>query len=64
MVYKMANMINLIGYGADKAAVDTIIMQTSSLKLQQRAIQENANYEDLVNLGSARSRPRRRPQFS
>ena len=60
MVYKAATLIDWTGYSADKAAVDVIIMQTSSLKLQQRAIQENPNYEDLVNLGISQEQAKKK----
>merc|ERR1719234_1154725 len=50
-VYKAAKLIDWAGYGADQAAVDAIVMQTSSVKLQQRAIQDNPSYDQLVNLG-------------
>ena len=59
-VYKAANLIDWTGYNAEKAAVDAIIMQTSSLKLQQRAIQENPNYEDLVNLGISQEQAKKK----
>ena len=44
-------LIDWTEYNADKATVDAIIMQTSSQKLRQRAIQENLDYEGLVALG-------------
>ena len=47
-VYKAAKLMG--GYNADKAAVDAIITQTSSAKLQQRAIQENPTYEDVRSI--------------
>ena len=46
--------------GADKAAVVAIIMQTSSPKLQQRAIQENPTYEKLVNLGISQEQEKKK----
>ena len=59
-VHKAAKLIDWEGYGADKAAVDAIIMQTSSLKLQQRAIQENPTYEELVNLGISQEQAKKK----
>ena len=40
-IRKAAQLIDWTDYDADKATVDTIVMQTSSAKLQQRSIQEN-----------------------
>ena len=50
-VLKAAQLIDWTDYDSNKAAVDAIIMQTSSVKLQQRAIQQNPTYNQLVNLG-------------
>ena len=50
-VRKAAQLIDWTDYDADKATVDAILMQTSSSKLRQRAIQENLGYEELVALG-------------
>ena len=38
----------------------SIVMQTSSTKLQQRAIQENPNYEDLVHLGISQEQAKKK----
>ena len=40
-----------MGYGAETATVDALIMQTSSQRLQQKAIQENPKYSEMVDLG-------------
>ena len=40
-VYEAAKRIYWTDYGAETATVDALIMQTSSQKLQQKAIQEN-----------------------
>ena len=50
-VYEAAKRIDWTGYGAETATVDAIIMQTTSQKLQQKAIQENPKYNELVDLG-------------
>ena len=50
-VYKAAKLNNEISYDAEYAVVDAIIIQTSSLKLHQRAIQENPLYKELMDLG-------------
>ena len=50
-VLKAAQLIDWTDYESNKAAVDAIIMQTSSVKLQQRAIQDNPTSDQLVNLG-------------
>ena len=53
-------MIDWTGYGAEQAAVDAIIMQTSSSKLQQRSLQENPTYQELVDLGISQEQARRK----
>ena len=50
-VYEAAKRIDWTGYGAETATVDALIMQTSSQKLQQKAIQENPKYNEMVDLG-------------
>ena len=50
-VFEAAKRIDWTGYGAETAAVDAIIMQTSSQKLRQKAIQENPKYNEMVDLG-------------
>ena len=50
-VYEAAKRIDWTGYGAETATVDALIMQTSSHKLQQKAIQENPKYNEMVDLG-------------
>ena len=50
-IRKAAQLIDWTDYNADEATVDAIVMQTYSNKLQQRAIQENPSYDEIVNLG-------------
>ena len=50
-VFKAAKLIDWTVNDADQAAVDAMVMQTSSVRLQQRAIQENPTNKQLVNLG-------------
>ena len=59
-VYKAAQLIDWTDYDAKKAAVDAIIMQTSSVKLQQKAIQENPTYEELVDLGISQEQAKKK----
>ena len=59
-IYKAAQLIDWTGYGQDHAAVDAIIMQTSSSKLQQRSLQENPTYLELVDLGISQEQARRK----
>ena len=59
-VRKAALLIDWTGYDADSATVDAIVTQTSSTKLQQRAIQENPNYDEIVNLGIAQEQARKK----
>ena len=49
--YDAAKQVDWDGYNAERAAVDTIVMQTRSAKLQQKAILYNLSYEELVKLG-------------
>ena len=50
-VYEAAKRIYWTNYRAETATVDALIMQTSSQKLQQKAIQENPKYNEMVDLG-------------
>ena len=59
-VHKAAKLIDWGGYNADTAAVDAIVMQTSSVKLQQRAIQDNPTYDQLVNLGISQEQAKKK----
>ena len=59
-MYKAAKLIDWTNYGADQAAVDAIVMQTSSVKLQQRAIQDNPTYDKLVNLGISQEQAKKK----
>ena len=59
-MYKAAKLIDWTGYDANQAAVDAMVMQTSSVRLQQRAIQENPNYEQLVNLGISQEQAKKK----
>ena len=49
-----AKLVNFEGYDWKQAAVDSMILQMSSLKLHERALQDNVNYEDLLKLGIAK----------
>ena len=60
-VYKAAKLIDWTDYGAEQAAVDAIVMQTSSVKLQQKAIQENSTFDTLVNLGVSQEQAKKIP---
>ena len=59
-IRKAAQLIDWTDYNADKATVDAIVMQTSSSKLQQRAIQENPSYDEVVNLGITQEQARKK----
>ena len=50
-VYEAAEQVDWDGYNAERAAVDAIVMQTRSTKLQQKAIQDNPSFEELVKMG-------------
>ena len=49
-----AKLINFKCYDWKQAAVDSMILQMSSPELRKRALQDNINYEDLLNLGIAK----------
>ena len=57
---KAALLINWTGYNADSATVDAIVTQTTSTKVQQRAIQENPTYDEIVNLGISQEQAKKK----
>ena len=59
-IFKASKLIDWTGYNAETAAVDAIITQTSSNKLQQKAIQENPSYAELVDLGISQEQARKK----
>ena len=46
-----AKLMNYENYDWKQAAVDAILLQTSNPKLQERALQDNVLYEDMLKLG-------------
>ena len=60
MVYKAAKLIDWTWYNAETAAVDAIISQTSSAKLQQKVLQENPKYLELVDLGISQEQAKKK----
>ena len=50
-MYEAAKQVDWEGYDVEKAAVDAIVMQTKTGTLQQKAIRDNPNYEELVKIG-------------
>ena len=59
-VVKAAKLIDWTGYDATKAAVDALVLQTSSQKLQQRAIQENPDLDTFIALGMSQEQARKK----
>ena len=59
-VYEAAKQVDWDGYNAEVAAVDAIVMQTKSTKLQQKAIQDNPSYEELVKLGISQEQAKKK----
>ena len=59
-VYKASKLIDWEGYNAETAAVDAIICQTSSAKLQQKALQENPSYLELVDIGISQEQAKKK----
>ena len=59
-VYQAAKQVDWDGYNVETAAVDAIVMQTKSTKLQQKAIQNNPTYEELVKLGISQEQAKRK----
>ena len=49
-----AKLISYENYNWKQAAVDAILLQTSSQKLRERALQENVSYSELITLGIAK----------
>ena len=59
---EISNTAKLISYDAydwKQAAVDAILLQTSSARLRERALQENTSYEDLMKMGIAKEQSAR-----
>ena len=50
-VINATKRMNYEHYDWKQAAVDAILLQTSNPKLQERALQDNVSYEDLLKLG-------------
>ena len=59
-MYDAAKQVDWDGYNAETAVVDAIVMQTKSTKLQQKAIQNNPTYEELVKLGISQEQAKRK----
>ena len=59
-VYEAAKQVDWDGYNAETAAVDALVMQTKSSKLQQKAIQDNPSYEELIKLGISQEQARKK----
>ena len=59
-VYEAAKQVDWDGYNAETAAVDAIVMQTKSAKLQQKAIQDNPSYEELVKRGISQEQAKKK----
>ena len=53
-VSEAAQLVDYANYDWKQAAVDAIILQTSSSKLREKALQENVNYENLLKIGIAK----------
>ena len=53
-VSEAAKMIDYKNYDWRQAAVDAMILQTSSSKLRERALQENISYDGLLKIGIAK----------
>ena len=53
-VSNAAKLIDFRNYDWKQASVDAMLLQTTSTKLRERALQENITYDDLVKLGIAR----------
>ena len=57
---KAALLIDWMDYNTDSTTVDTIVTRTASTKLQQRAIQENSTYDEIVNLGISQEQAKKK----
>ena len=53
-VSEAAKLIDYANYDWKQAAVDAMILQTSSSKLREKALAENTTYDDLLKLGIAK----------
>ena len=61
-VYEFAKTVDWTDYNHDKAAVDAIVMQTSSGKLRQRVLQDNPSYEELVKMGISQEQAKKKAE--
>ena len=57
---KLAKTVDWTDYDYVKAAVDAIIMQPSSGRLHQKALQENPTYKVLVKMGNSQEKARKK----
>ena len=46
-------------YNFEKAAVDAILIQTSSTKLRQKALQDNPSWDQLMDMGMGQEQGQR-----
>ena len=53
-ISEAAKLIDYTNYDWKQAAVDAMILQTSSKKLREKALAENTTYEELLKLGIAK----------
>ena len=50
-VANAAKLVDFTGYDWKTATVDAIVLQTSNMKLREKALQENADYNALMSMG-------------
>ena len=59
-VYEHAKLGDWEDYTAEKAAADAIIIQTSSVKLREKALQSNPTYDELNTMGHSQEQARKK----
>ena len=50
-ILESARRVDWEDYGFEKAVVDAVLIQTSSMKLRQKALQDNPDWNQLVDMG-------------
>ena len=61
-ILETARRIDLAGYGSEKAAVDAVLIQTSSRRLRQKALQVDPDWDQLVDMARSQEQAQRKAQ--
>merc|ERR1712237_191698 len=61
-ILESARRVDWENYGFEKAAVDAVLIQTSSTKLRQKALQDNLDWNQLVDMGMGQEQAQKKVQ--